>query len=129
MWHNPFHGRSSKNWCLFVHWSCPLLSRKVQKTGKNTYLFIIIYYIILFIFIWPKSLQIFKLYNLVISLHCTVYTVRKEMKCSGESEILHELVHDTIGENWKVMNSIRLKFKIFIYPTPIFMSLTVYCTF
>ena len=24
-----------------------------------------------------------------------VYTVRKEIKCSGETEILHELVHDT----------------------------------
>ena len=24
-----------------------------------------------------------------------LYTVRKEIKCSGETEIIHELVHDT----------------------------------
>ena len=28
--------------------------------------------------------------------YCTVYTVRKEMKCSRETVILHELVHDTV---------------------------------
>ena len=29
-------------------------------------------------------------------IHVTyTYTVRKEIKCSGETEILHELVHDT----------------------------------
>ena len=31
------------------------------------------------------------------------YTVRKVMKCSGEAERLHELVHD-IRDNQKVMN-------------------------
>ena len=42
-----------------------------------------------------------------INWHCNIFTefleqclivarsVRKEMKCSGETEILHELVHDT----------------------------------
>ena len=30
-----------------------------------------------------------------LRLACTVYTVRKEMKCSVETEILYELVHET----------------------------------
>ena len=30
-------------------------------------------------------------------MYCTVYTERKEIKCSGDSEILHEIVRDTAG--------------------------------
>ena len=35
---------------------------------------------------------------------CTAYTVRKEMKCSGDFEILHKLVRDNIYDSWKSMN-------------------------
>ena len=41
--------------------------------------------------------------------YCTVYTVRKEMKCSRETEIVHdtvlrELVHDFPISVYSIMN-------------------------
>ena len=33
---------------------------------------------------------------------CSVYNVRKEMKCSGDSEILHELVRDNTQKSEKL---------------------------
>ena len=39
-------------------------------------------------------------YNNILSL-ITVYTVRKEMKCRGDSEILHEIVRDTSRKSEK----------------------------
>ena len=34
--------------------------------------------------------------------YATVYNVRKEMKCSGDSEILHELVRDNTQKSEKL---------------------------
>ena len=45
----------------------------------------------------PKS-------SVCLTLRKRAHTVGKEIKCRGETEILHELVHDTIRENRTVMN-------------------------
>ena len=36
-----------------------------------------------------------------VQVHCTVYTLKKELKCSRDSEILHEIVRDTTRKSEK----------------------------
>ena len=47
-----------------------------------------------------KLLQYLKVKE-ITTVYCTVYSVRKEMKCSGDSDIIYEIVRDTTRKSEK----------------------------
>ena len=54
--------------------------------------------------IWTPKVYSFFLFILAID-HSWLYTVKKEMKCRGDSEIKHKLVRDTTV--YKIRNSLN----------------------